>query len=56
MNRIVSAFIRAHSTPEPDIPPPEPEKDPPPDNTPLPETPPIEEPEPPQPPMKADGA
>jgi hypothetical protein len=53
MSRIVSAFIRAHTTPEPDVPPPEPEKDPPPDNTPLPETPPIEEPVPKQPPMKA---
>ena len=42
MSRIVSAFIRAHTTPEPDVPPPEPEKDPPPDDTPLPETPPIE--------------
>jgi hypothetical protein len=43
---------RAHITPEPDIPPPEPQKDPPPDNTPLPEQPPVEEPTPPKIPIK----
>jgi len=43
---------QAHSTPEPDMPPPKPEKDPPPDNMPLPEQAPIEEPTPPQPPIK----
>jgi len=55
MSSIVSADTvrRAHSTPDPEVPPPEPEKDPPPDNTPLPDLPPIEEPEPPQPPIKA---
>ena len=42
----------AHSTPEPDMPPPKPEKDPPPDETPLPEQAPIEEQQPPQPPIK----
>ena len=45
-------IIRTHSTPDPDVPPPQPEKDPPPDNTPLPEQAPIEEPTPPQPPVK----
>jgi protein TonB len=44
--------IRAHSTPDPETPPPQPEKDPPPDNTPLPEQAPIEEPTPPKPPIK----
>jgi hypothetical protein len=42
----------AHTTPEPDIPPPEPQKDPPPDNTPLPEHAPVEEPTPPKIPVK----
>jgi protein TonB len=42
----------AHIAPEPDIPPPEPQKDPPPDNTPLPEQPPVEEPTPPKIPVK----
>jgi hypothetical protein len=45
--------IRAHSTPEPDMPPPQPEKDPPPDNMPMPDQAPIEEPQPKQPPLKA---
>lgn len=44
---------RAHITPDPETPPHEPEKDPPPDETPLPEEPPIEEPNPPAPPIKA---
>ncbi|GJI98355.1 hypothetical protein RugamoR57_50730 [Duganella caerulea] len=43
---------RAHTTPEPDMPPPQPEKDPPPDNMPLPDHAPIEEPQPKQPPVK----
>jgi hypothetical protein len=43
---------RMHSTPDPDVPPPQPEKDPPPDNHPLPEHAPIEEPEPPKPAVK----
>jgi hypothetical protein len=43
---------RAHTTPEPDMPPPKPEKDPPPDNMPMPDQAPIEEPHPPQPPIK----
>lgn len=41
-----------HSTPDPDVPSPTPEKDPPPDSTPEPEEPPIKEPTPKQPPMK----
>lgn len=44
---------RAHTTPEPDMPPPTPETDPPPDNMPLPDQAPIEEPKPPEPPIKA---
>jgi protein TonB len=44
--------LHAHSTPEPDMPPVEPEKDPPPDNTPMPEHAPIEEPTPPKVPVK----
>jgi hypothetical protein len=45
--------IQAHSTPDPETPPPEPENDPPPDNMPMPETPPIEEPTFPRPPIQA---
>ncbi|NRR28752.1 hypothetical protein HSX11_01005 [Oxalobacteraceae bacterium] len=44
--------LRAHITPEPDEPPPKPEKDPPPHEQPLPEQAPIEEPTPPAPPIK----
>ena len=47
------AGVRAHSTPDPDVPPPQPEKDPPPDNMPVPDQAPIEEPEPKAPPIKA---
>lgn len=42
----------AHTTPEPDVPPPKPEKEPPPDNMPLPDHAPIEEPQPPAAPIK----
>jgi hypothetical protein len=37
---------RAHTTPEPDVPPPKPEKEPPPDEMPSPDHAPIEEPTP----------
>ena len=43
---------RAHSTPDPEVPPPQPEKDPPPDNMPVPDHAPIEEPTPKAPPLK----
>lgn len=43
---------RAHTTPEPDMPPPQPEKEPPPDEMPMPDHAPIEEPTPPRAPVK----
>lgn len=43
---------RAHTTPEPDAPKPEPGKEPPPDDMPLPEQAPIEEPTPPRAPIQ----
>lgn len=43
---------RAHTTPEPDMPPPKPEKEPPPDEMPSPEHAPIEEPTPPRTPIQ----
>jgi hypothetical protein len=46
------AAVRAHSTPDPEVPPPTPEKDPPPDDMPMPEHAPIEEPTPPRAPVK----
>jgi protein TonB len=36
--------VRAHQTPDPETPPPTPEKEPPPDIQPVPEAPPVEEP------------
>jgi hypothetical protein len=48
----ISKENRMHSTPDPDVPPPQPEKEPPPDHAPQPEHTPIEEPEPPKPPMQ----
>jgi hypothetical protein len=45
--------VHAHSTPDPETPPPVPEKEPPPDIQPVPEAPPVEEPRAPQPPIKA---
>jgi hypothetical protein len=51
-NRVPPAAPRAHSTPEPDQPKPQPDKAPPPDDMPLPEQAPIEEPQPPKPPIK----
>jgi hypothetical protein len=47
-----AASQHAHSTPDPEVPPPQPEKDPPPDNMPMPDQAPIEEPTPKAPPIK----
>jgi hypothetical protein len=52
MTAIDSNPLHAHSTPDPEVPPPQPEKDPPPDNMPMPEQAPIEEPTPKAPPIK----
>ncbi|WP_229217918.1 hypothetical protein [Rugamonas apoptosis] len=55
VNTLTSPLVpvrRAHSTPEPDIPPPKPEKEPPPDEMPSPDHAPIEEPTPPRAPIQ----
>ena len=49
----VGAMRRAHSTPDPDLPPPEPKAPPVPEDVPPPVHAPVEEPAPPVPPIRA---